>query len=169
MNKCILVATTLILVCGLSTISTTKGANAAELTETVKVINQDGAQMVLKAAADTATRLKAPCAIAVVDRSGILVAFDRMDGVRGGSPDLAIGKARASALLERPTSEIEDSTNQGRTAFVTAGFLSLRGGVPLLAGGQVVGAVGVAGLNKDNDVKIATEAAEAFAKSASSR
>jgi glc operon protein GlcG len=169
MNKRILVATPLILACGLSMIATTKSSDAAELTDTTRVINQDGAQTVLRAATDAATRLKAPCAIAVVDRSGILVAFDRMDGVRGGSPDLAIGKARASALLERPTSEIEDNTNQGRTAFVTAGFLSLRGGVPLVAGDQVAGAVGVAGLDKDNDVKIATAASDAFAKAASSR
>jgi glc operon protein GlcG len=168
MNKRLLFATTLTLVCGLSVISTMKSADAAELTETVRVIDQGGAQTVLKAAADAAMRLKAPCAIAIVDRDGILVAFDRMDGVRAGSPDLAIGKARTSALLQRPTSETEDNINKGRTAFVTAGLSSLRGGVPLLAGGQFVGAVGVAGLNKDNDVKIATEAAEAFAKAASS-
>jgi glc operon protein GlcG len=168
MNKRLRAATTLTLLCGLSIIPTLKHADAAELTATVGVINQDGAQAVLKAAIDAAARLKAPCAIAVVDRDGILVAFDRMDGVRAGSPDLAIGKARTSALLQRPTSETEDNINKGRTAFVTAGLASLRGGVPLLAGGQFVGAVGVAGLNKDNDVKIATEAAAAFAKSASS-
>jgi glc operon protein GlcG len=169
MNKRIFVATALTLVCGLSMISPMKSANATELTRAVRVINHDGAQTVLNAAAAAATRLEAPCAIAVVDRGGILVGFDRMDGVWGGSPDLAIGKARASALLERPTSETEDNINKGRTAFVTADFLSLRGGVPLVVGGHVVGAVGVAGLNKDNDVKIATAAAEAFAKSASSR
>jgi glc operon protein GlcG len=145
-------------------IATPNAANAAVLTETAKIINQAGAQSVLRIATETATRLDAPCAIAIVDRSGVLVAFDRLDGVRAGSPDLAIGKARAAALLERPTSEIEESTNQGRTAFVTTGYLALRGGVPLQEGHQVVGAIGVAGLNKDNDVKIATEAAEAFAK-----
>jgi glc operon protein GlcG len=168
MNKRMFVATALTLVCGLTIISLIK-ANAAELTGTVRVINHAGVQTVMKAAAEAATRLEAPCAIAVVDRGGILVGFDRMDGVRGGSPDLAIEKARASALLERPTSETENSINKGRTAFVTADFLSLRGGVPLVAGGEVVGAIGVAGLNKDNDVKIATAAAEAFAKSASLR
>src|SRR5271155_2961458 len=119
-------------------ISPMKSANAAELTRTVRVINHDGAQTVLKAAADAATRLDAPCAIAVVDRGGILVAFDRMDGVRGGSPDLAIGKARTSALLERPTSETEDNINKGRIAFVTVDLPSLRGGVPLVSDGQVV-------------------------------
>jgi glc operon protein GlcG len=147
-------------------ITTMKIAAAAELTQTASIISHAGARAVLQAAIEAATRLKAPCAIAVVDQSGILVGFDRMDDVRAGSPDLAIGKARAAALLQRSTSEIEDNTNQGRTAFVTAGFLTLRGGVPLLAGHQVVGAVGVAGLNKDNDVKIATEAAGAFAKAA---
>jgi glc operon protein GlcG len=150
-------------------LATPNTANAAVLTETTKVINQAGAQSALRAAIETATRLNAPCAIAVVDRSGILVGFERMDGVRPGSPDLAIGKARAAAMLERPTSEIEDNTNKGRTAFVTAGFLTLRGGAPLQEGHQVVGAIGVAGLNKDNDVKIATEAAEAFAKLAAQR
>ena len=52
---------------------------------------------------------------------------------------------------------------RGRTAFVTSGFMSLRGGVPLMAGKQVVGAIGIAGLNKDNDVAIAESAAAAFA------
>jgi glc operon protein GlcG len=159
-----LILATLAVTCGSPIIAIPNVANAAGLTETTKVINQAGGQSVLRAAIETATRLNAPCAIAIVDRSGILVAFDRMDGVRGEGPDLAIGKARAAALLERPTLEIEDSTDQGRTAFVTAGLLTLRGGVPLRDDHQVVGAIGVAGLNKDNDVKIATEASEAFAK-----
>jgi glc operon protein GlcG len=160
----VLTATTLTLICGLSMTAIPNSADAAAFTETVKVINHAGAQSAMQAAIDIAARLNAPCAIAIVDPSGILVAFNRLDNVRAGSPELAIGKARAAALLQRPTSEIEDRTNQGRTAFVTAGFLTLRGGVPLLEGRQVVGAIGVAGLNKDNDVKIATDAAAAFAK-----
>jgi glc operon protein GlcG len=66
-------------------------------------------------------------------------------------------------LLQRPSAEAEDNVDHGRVAFVTAGLMTLRGGVPLTAGGQVVGAVGVAGLNKDNDVTIAQAAAAAFA------
>jgi glc operon protein GlcG len=142
--------------------SASLAAQAAPLTTTVKVITQAGAQTALKAAEETAEALKAPCSIAIVNPSGILVAFEGLDGMRAGSPDLAIGKARAAALLQRPTSEIEDSTDHGRTAFVTAGFLTLRGGVPLRAGNEVIGAIGVAGLNKDNDVKIATAAAAKF-------
>ena len=71
-------------------------ARAADPVATVHVVSEAGAQQVLAAAEREALRLKAPCAIAVVDRSGILVAFLRMDGVREGSPELAIGKARTS-------------------------------------------------------------------------
>ena len=141
-------------------------ADAAPLVQAVKTVTLAGARTALQAAVASAIRLNAPCSIAVVDRSGVLVAFESLDGVRPGSPDLAIGKARASALLQRPTSEMEDNTDHGRTAFVTAGLMALRGGVPLQDGDAVVGAIGVAGLNKDNDVRIATEAAVSFAHSA---
>jgi len=144
----------------------TASASAAPLTTVMRVVNQAGAHVVIEAAQKAALQLNAPCAMAVVDSNGILVAFERFDGIRAGSPDLAIGKAKAAALLQRPTSEIEDKTNQGRIAFVTAGFMALRGGVPLREGNVVVGAVGIAGLNKDNDVKIATDAAAAFASAA---
>src|ERR1700744_4695644 len=135
---------------------------AADLTVTTKVISEEGAKQVLIAAEQEAQKLHAPCAIAVVDASGILVAFLKMDGVRTGSPDLAIGKARTSALLQRPSAETESNVDSGRLAFVTAGLMTLRGGVPLKAGDAVVGAVGIASLNKDNDVTIAESAAAAF-------
>ena len=140
------------------------GANAwaADPTLTVRTISESGAQQVLVAAEHEAEKLHAPCAIAVVDASGTLVAFLKMDGVRPGSPDLAIGKARTSAVLQRPSAETEANVDNGRLAFVTAGLMTLRGGVPLKAGGQVVGAVGIASLNKDNDVTIAQAAAAAF-------
>ncbi|WP_420237364.1 GlcG/HbpS family heme-binding protein [Telmatobacter bradus] len=132
---------------------------------TVQVISEAGAKRVLQAAEEEAGKLHAPCAIAVVDRSGTLIAFLKMDGVRDGSPELAIGKARTSALLQRPSEETENNVNNGRTALVTAGLLTLRGGVPLISGQEVVGAVGVAGLNKENDVAIAKAAATAFSSS----
>src|ERR1700734_110314 len=142
---------------------------AADPNRTVQTISEAGAQQVLIAAEHEAEKLHAPCAIAVVDASGTLVAFLKMDGVRSGSPDLAIGKARTSALLERPSAETENNVDNGRLAFVTAGFMTLRGGVPLLADGVPVGAVGVASLNKDNDVTIAETAAAAFASTSPSR
>ena len=136
---------------------------AAGPTVAANVISEAGARQVLSAAEHEAEALHAPCAIAVVDTSGILVAFLKMDGVRTGSPDLAIGKARTSALLQRPTAETESAVNDARPAFATSGLVALRGGVPLIAGAEVVGAVGIASRDKDNDVKIAQAAAAAFA------
>jgi glc operon protein GlcG len=142
---------------------------AADPTLAVKVISEAGARQVITAAEQEAEKLHAPCAIAVVDESGTLVAFLKMDGVRAGSPDLAIGKARTSALLQRPSAETENNVDNGRLAFVTAGLMTLRGGVPLMAGKEVVGAVGVASLNKDNDVTIAQAAAAAYASTSSAQ
>jgi glc operon protein GlcG len=128
----------------------------------VTVLDQAGAQTVLQAAKESAQQRNAPSAIAVVDPAGDLLAFQRMDGVRPASADLAIEKARTAARLQRPTAEIEDSINQGRTAFVTAGIAALRGGMPIRVNGEVVGAVGVAGLSKETDAEIANTAAAAL-------
>jgi glc operon protein GlcG len=106
----------------------------------VLVLDQAGAQTVLRAARESAQQRNAPSAIAVVDPAGDLLAFQRMDGVRPASVDLAIEKARTAARLRRPTAEIEDSINQGRTAFVTANIAALRGGVPIRVSGEVVSA-----------------------------
>jgi glc operon protein GlcG len=85
-----------------------------------------------------------------------------MDGVRPAIADLAIEKARTVARLRQPTAEIEDSINQGRTAFVTANIAALRGGVPIRVIGEVVGTVGVAGMSMETDTGIATAAAAAL-------
>jgi glc operon protein GlcG len=134
-------------------------------TVNVMTLDQAGAQTVLQAARENAQQRNAPSAIAVVDRAGDLLAFQRMDGVRPASADLAIEKARTAARLQRPTAEIEESINQGRTAFVTANIMALRGGMPIRVNGEVVGAVGVAGLSKETDTGIATTAAAAASSS----
>jgi glc operon protein GlcG len=125
-------------------------------------LDQAGAQTVLQAASESAQRRKAPSAIAVVDPAGDLLAFQRMDRVRPASADLAIQKARTAARLQRPTAEIEDNINHGRTAFVTADIMALRGGMPIRVNGEVVGAIGVAGLSKETDTEIANAAAAAL-------
>jgi glc operon protein GlcG len=131
----------------------------------VITLDQAGAQTVLQAAKESAQQRNAPSAIAVVDPAGDLLAFQRMDDVRPASVDLAIEKARTAARLQRPTAEIEDNINRGRTAFVTADIMALRGGMPIRADGKVVGAVGIAGLNKDTDTAIANTAASALSPS----
>jgi glc operon protein GlcG len=119
----------------------------------VLALDQAGAQTFLQAAKEGAQQRDAPSAIATVDSAGDLLAFQRMDGVRRASAELAIEKARAAARLQRSTAEVEDNINHGRTAFVTAGMLALRG-VPIRVSDAVVGSVGVAGLSKEIDVEV---------------
>jgi glc operon protein GlcG len=147
---------------GVGVLATVSCLSVGAQTINVTTLDQAGAQMVLQAAKANAQQRHAPSAIAVVDPAGDLLAFERMDGVRPASADLAIGKARTAARLQRPTAEIEDNINQGRTAFVTADIMALRGGMPIRANGKIVGAVGVAGLNKDTDTAIANTAAAAL-------
>jgi glc operon protein GlcG len=134
-------------------------------TRNVMTLDQAGAQAVLQTAKESAQQRSAPSAIAVVDPAGDLLAFQQMDGVRPASADLAIEKARTAARLQRPTAEIEDNINRGRTAFVTADIAALRGGMPIRVNSEVVGAVGVAGMSKETDTEIANTAASALSPS----
>lgn len=136
---------------------------AAPLVTLAPTLSEAGASRVLHEAETRANAGNAPSAIAVVDGSGMLLAFVRMDGTRPGSIGLAIGKARSAALMRRPTSELEDNVAKGRAALATEGLTALRGGVPIMIQGSCVGAVGVAGFNKDQDATIAADVALAMA------
>ena len=146
-------------------LATVFGLPAKAQTISLMVLDQAGAQTVLQAATRSAQQRNAPSAIAVVDPAGDLLAFQRMDGVRPASADLAIQKARTAARLQRPTVEIENNINQGRTAFVTARIMALRGGMPVRVNGKVVGAVGVAGSSSETDTAIAGTASAALSPS----
>jgi len=95
-------------------------------------------------------------AIAIVDDGGHLLQFARMDGTPPVSSYIAPEKARAAALGRRETKIYEDMINQGRNAFLSAPLQGmLEGGVPILADGQVVGAIGVSGVKSSEDAQIA--------------
>ena len=106
-------------------------------------------------------------AIAVVDDAGHLVACHRMDGALWITPEIARAKANAAAAFRTTTLDMEERFSKGRQLFAgnvaALGDYQLvfgRGGVPLLAEGRVIGAVGVSGsVPADNDHAIAEAAA----------
>ena len=128
-------------------------ATAAPLVVDAPTLSEAGATRALHEAEARAASGNAS-AIAVVDNAGNLLAFVRMDGVRPGSVDLAIGKARSAALMRRPTGELEDNVAKGRVGLATGGLTTLRGGAPIIVRGACVGAIGVAGLSKESDEAI---------------
>jgi glc operon protein GlcG len=95
--------------------------------------------------------------IAVVDDGGHLLGMYRLDGAPAMSSEMAAAKARASALGKRESRLFEEMINQGRTAFLSAPGLDgmLEGGVPIIVGGLLVGAVGVSGVKSTEDAQIA--------------
>ena len=124
----------------------------------------EGAKKVIAAAVAEAKKLNAPGgAIAVVDEGGNLMAVERLDGTFAAGANISIGKARTAALFKRPTKAFEDIINKGRTAMTTlSDFTPLQGGVPIMADGQIVGAIGVSGAasaQQDEDLAMAGAAA----------
>ena len=113
-----------------------------------------------------AERLGFKVAIAVVDDAGHLVACERMDGALWVTPEIARAKANAAAGFHATTLDLEERFTK-RMLFAdnvaTLGsyeFVFGRGGVPVVADGRIVGAVGVSGaVPADNDHTIADAAA----------
>src|SRR3977135_701947 len=94
--------------------------------------------------------------IAVVDDGGHLVYLQRIDGTQTGSIDVAIQKARTAQAFKRPTKVFEDAIAGGRNALIALhGALPLEGGLPIVVGGQLVGAIGVSGVKSTEDGQIA--------------
>jgi len=100
-------------------------------------------------------------AISVLDDSGILLGFMRMDGAPRISGDVSIGKARTSAMTGRPSKFFEDLV-KARPAFVDFPGILIQGAVPLVHQNECVGAVGVSGVQSHEDEQIAQAGASAL-------
>lgn len=98
-------------------------------------------------------------AFAVVEPSGELVAFARMDDTPYASIKVAQHKARSSARFRLPTAEFERRVLAGRTVLLSSDeVLAVGGGIPIVAGGRVIGALGVSGGSAAEDTAIASAA-----------
>jgi uncharacterized protein GlcG (DUF336 family) len=101
-------------------------------------------------------------AIAVVDPAGTLVYYEKADNTQVGSAKVAVDKARSAALFKRPTKAFEDAVAKGGAGvrvLKLEGAMPLEGGVPLLADGKLIGAIGVSGDLSEHDGQCATAAA----------
>ncbi len=84
--------------------------------------------------------------VAVVDSGGNLVAFARMDGAQIASIAISEHKARAAAVFRRETKAFEAGIQAGNNYLITLdGVIGSRGGIPLLEGGKLIGAIGCSG------------------------
>ena len=128
-----------------------------------KVLTLDGAKKVAAAAEAEAKKNNWNVVIAVVDDGGHLLYLQRIDGTQTGSIEVAIQKARTAQAFKRPTKVFEDAIAGGRNALIALhGALPLEGGLPIVVGGQLVGAIGVSGVKSTEDGQIAKAGVESL-------
>ena len=131
-----------------------------------KTLTLAAAEKIAAAAEAEAERVKLAGVIAVVDDGGWPILLVRMDNAAYvASVELAPGKARTAALFKKPTEALENSINQGRIAAVTArGFTEMKGGLPIVVDGQVIGGIGASFDTPEHDAQIAEAGLAALAR-----
>lgn len=128
-------------------------------------INLEQAKAVLVAAEAEAVRQNWNMAVAVVDNAGNLVAFIKRDDTQNASVKIAQDKAASAALFKRPTKAFQDilaAGGLGLRILSLGGAVAAEGGVPLVANGLIVGAIGVSGAMSDQDGIVAAAGAAAL-------
>jgi glc operon protein GlcG len=120
-------------------------------------INLATAKKIALAATKEAERIKINVIIAIVDTGGHLIYLERFDKAQFGSIDLAVHKARCSVAYKRPTRAFEEAVNSGKINLLTLDDIcAVEGGLPIIQGGKIIGAIGVSGGTTQEDGQIAT-------------
>lgn len=128
-----------------------------------RTLTLEAARRVAAAAEAEAKKNNWAVSIAVLDAAGHMVVFHRMDGAKLVAIDIAIRKARTAVYFQQPTKSLEEEVAGGRTALLPIdGFMPLEGGVPLIADGVIVGAIGVSGVTGAQDAQCAQAGATAL-------
>lgn len=137
---------------------------------TVKRLGIDDAHAIIAAARAKAYEIGAPMCIAVTDESGNLIAFERMNGGKTTSINLAIDKSFTAAGVRKSTHALGEVSQPGNPAYGLSSTLGGRmlvvaGGLPVLLDAEVVGGIGVSSGSPAQDLEVAEAGLRAFSKS----
>jgi len=130
----------------------------------------EGARAVLGAAQRRAEEIRVPMDIAIVDEGGHLLAFERMDGAKTSSIAISLVKAQSAALRRAPTGpamagdQVNVPLALGLAIAAPGHQTPIRGGIPLFADGQIIGAIGVSAGTEDQDQDVARAGTAAIEK-----
>jgi len=103
--------------------------------------------------------------IAIVDTGGHLVYLEKLDETQVGSVEIAIAKARSSAIFKRPTKMFQERLARGGEGLLVLrleGAVPVEGGLPIIVDGKLVGALGVSGGSSAEDEVCAEAGAAAL-------
>jgi len=139
-------------------------ANAQQRPPYGQAVNNETAKKIGAAAIAEARKNNWNVAVAIVDDGGNLVYFQRMDGTQVASLDISQFKARGAIGFKRPTKEHEDRLAGGASNLLKIPWAApVEGGLPLVIGGEFVGAIGVSGVTGPQDSLVAAAGAAATA------
>jgi uncharacterized protein GlcG (DUF336 family) len=129
-------------------------------------ITLDRAQGLIQAAVAEANKRGWGMNVAVVDPNGDLISFARMDGAALASIAISQHKARVAARYRRPTHALEDGIQKGGLNYLLTldDVIATRGGIPLIEGGKLIGAVGCSGGTGSQDETVCSAAANTINK-----
>jgi glc operon protein GlcG len=147
----------------LALVSVAPQALHAQLIDT-KVVSLEAAQKMAAAAETEAKKHSWNMAIAVVDVSGTLILFHRMDDVQLGSVDVAIAKAKSAAKFRRPTKAFADALTTNGNGLLSLGVAAVAGGIPIAVDGKVIGAMGCSGMASDQDATVCQAGVDALSR-----
>ena len=110
-------------------------------------ITLEKADQLVSAALTEAKKRNWKMNIAVVDPSGAMISFKRMDGAQLASIAIAEHKARVAARFRRDTKLLENAVNVAKLNYVITldDVIASRGGIPLVENGKLIGAIGCSG------------------------
>jgi len=123
----------------------------------------DAARKAMAAAEAEAIKNDWGVAIAIVDSGGHLVMLHRLDNAQLSAARIAQAKARTAVEFRRPTKTLEDALAGGGVGLrvLTFGASLAEGGVPIIAGGRIIGGIGVSGVASHQDAQVAQAGANA--------
>ena len=101
--------------------------------------------------------------IAILDDGGHQLLLERMDGATPANAEIAVQKGRSAAISRRSTKVWEDRIKDGRLSMLKMPMLPVQGGIPIMYQGECVGAIGVSGVQSQEDEQIAQAGANALA------
>lgn len=133
----------------------------------LKRLDQSDARLLLTGARGKATEIAVPMCIAIVDESGNLIAFERMDGGKTTSVIIAQDKAFTSAGARKATHEYNEVCKPGNLVFgihtaIGGRLCVVGGGLPVFVDGEVVGGIGLSSGTPVQDMECAQAGIDYF-------
>jgi uncharacterized protein GlcG (DUF336 family) len=117
-------------------------------------ISVENAKKAAAAALAEAVKNHWTMAVAIVDPNGTLIYYEKMDNTQLGSANVAVEKARSAAQFKRPTKAFQDALAAGGAGLRILGIsgaVPVEGGIPIVADGKIIGAIGLSGDSSDHD------------------